>query len=492
MSSPSDPPTITIEQPTRDEVALSLESPDEYDTTTPWLHYPFDVTHYGPSVSQVLDGNTLAVPSADSVWTLTDGAGSAQTNCNIDIGDLQLNETLPVGADVGSAPNTLDALPFLDEMPFYSGEVGDTFLDPSSFAAWPPPMQTAQWYPRVDNAHLQIADASQAAESRLPPGENDHGGRLDKEYRNLPAALFTTPSNSPTCPPVSPYSSLTPPSPYSPQPTSSPISDNLTSSSSPYSFNTINTTSPLIGIPSSSSSSSFVSLPNTSALDDGDILKTDSIMRRSRQAPTSPTRGRSVGRGRHTPSASSSRQTSPYRRLSRSPNPKHPVGDFLEVPQALTQVQHGQSSLMGESSSPLSRRHSFGAVTRSRPSSSHVRGAGSMGNIDGFDLAVNPSAALTIQPSGLAAPSGAIPQGSRVASDAIIAACNDRRTREAKFICNICFQTFTAKHNLKNHIKAHDNIKDQVCTGCHNAFRANGTLRRHMKTCEAFKIKTEN
>jgi uncharacterized Zn-finger protein len=64
----------------------------------------------------------------------------------------------------------------------------------------------------------------------------------------------------------------------------------------------------------------------------------------------------------------------------------------------------------------------------------------------------------------------------------------DRRKKKAKFACDICPQTFTAKHNLVNHQKAHGRIEDQICDGCRSSFTASGTLRRHMKTCKALKL----
>ncbi|KAJ2920621.1 hypothetical protein H1R20_g16473, partial [Candolleomyces eurysporus] len=60
-----------------------------------------------------------------------------------------------------------------------------------------------------------------------------------------------------------------------------------------------------------------------------------------------------------------------------------------------------------------------------------------------------------------------------------------RRTKEAKFVCEWCQQTFTTNHNLKNHRNVHLGIKEHSCSRCHREFTTQSVLARHMKTCKA-------
>ncbi|RXW17837.1 hypothetical protein EST38_g8022 [Candolleomyces aberdarensis] len=212
---------------------------------------------------------------------------------------------------------------------------------------------------------------------------------------------------------------------------------------------------------------------------------------------TGPERGRSV-RGRHGPSAPSSRMPSPYeqppRRLSRSPHGPRGSGSHLAV---------SGSALMEENPSALSRRHTISAGSRprrypSRPISYHQSTNSYDSTGPGVSVVTGGMTLLTLGsdtvlplpdvygPSALPPPS---PSGPTVASEAIIAACTVRRQRKAKFKCDICPQNFTAKHNLINHKKAHSGIKDQVCVRCGNAFTASGTLTRHNKTCKGRQLK---
>jgi len=91
----------------------------------------------------------------------------------------------------------------------------------------------------------------------------------------------------------------------------------------------------------------------------------------------------------------------------------------------------------------------------------------------------------------------------KVASQAGINASEARRTREARFLCVFCNQTFTANHNLKSksfsvifvahllssfipdHVKVHFGVKDHPCTRCRREFTTKGVLQRHLKTCKA-------
>lgn len=60
-----------------------------------------------------------------------------------------------------------------------------------------------------------------------------------------------------------------------------------------------------------------------------------------------------------------------------------------------------------------------------------------------------------------------------------------RRQKKANFTCDICLQTFTVKHNLFSHRKAHAGIKGHVCPHCSREFTTQSVLARHMKTCKA-------
>jgi hypothetical protein len=66
-----------------------------------------------------------------------------------------------------------------------------------------------------------------------------------------------------------------------------------------------------------------------------------------------------------------------------------------------------------------------------------------------------------------------------VASDKIVQASNLRRRREAKHQCEHCGQTFTAKHNLQNHIYSHTGVRPFKCSECSQTFVTSGVLNRH-------------
>ncbi|KIK00507.1 hypothetical protein K443DRAFT_602995 [Laccaria amethystina LaAM-08-1] len=74
-----------------------------------------------------------------------------------------------------------------------------------------------------------------------------------------------------------------------------------------------------------------------------------------------------------------------------------------------------------------------------------------------------------------------------VASIAQVAASNSRRkTDSRRFPCTLCSQTFTAKHNLKNHINSHYRRKNHRCEpdGCGASFTTKSSLKRHHKSCK--------
>lgn len=73
----------------------------------------------------------------------------------------------------------------------------------------------------------------------------------------------------------------------------------------------------------------------------------------------------------------------------------------------------------------------------------------------------------------------------KVASQAGIKASEARRTKEARFVCVLCNQTFTTNHNLKNHVNVHLGLRDHSCTRCRREFTTQSVLQRHLKTCKA-------
>ncbi|KAJ3817232.1 hypothetical protein F5880DRAFT_1604982 [Lentinula raphanica] len=78
------------------------------------------------------------------------------------------------------------------------------------------------------------------------------------------------------------------------------------------------------------------------------------------------------------------------------------------------------------------------------------------------------------------------PKKLQVASAALINAANARRTNEAPFRCTFagCKATFTAKHNLNNHVNSHYGIKSFQCAKCGRDFGTGHVLRRHLTTCK--------
>ncbi|KIJ99417.1 hypothetical protein K443DRAFT_172262 [Laccaria amethystina LaAM-08-1] len=81
-----------------------------------------------------------------------------------------------------------------------------------------------------------------------------------------------------------------------------------------------------------------------------------------------------------------------------------------------------------------------------------------------------------------------LPARAVVASPEHVSAANRRRTNAVpgRFVCNLCPQDFTAKHNLKNHINSHFQIKAHRCLGgCGKSFGTKSSLNRHRKSCKA-------
>jgi uncharacterized Zn-finger protein len=69
----------------------------------------------------------------------------------------------------------------------------------------------------------------------------------------------------------------------------------------------------------------------------------------------------------------------------------------------------------------------------------------------------------------------------KVTSPATRKASRDRRRTEAKHVCSICGETFTTKHNLKNHKNSHMGTKSHPCGTCDKPFNTKSDRKRHEK-----------
>ncbi|KAL4258039.1 hypothetical protein AB1N83_012207 [Pleurotus pulmonarius] len=71
-----------------------------------------------------------------------------------------------------------------------------------------------------------------------------------------------------------------------------------------------------------------------------------------------------------------------------------------------------------------------------------------------------------------------------VGSPAIAAAAYKRSCYAARFQCPLatCNRTFTTKHNLDSHERAHLGIRQFRCNSCGSAFTKKGDLARHFKS----------
>jgi uncharacterized Zn-finger protein len=79
-----------------------------------------------------------------------------------------------------------------------------------------------------------------------------------------------------------------------------------------------------------------------------------------------------------------------------------------------------------------------------------------------------------------------------VGTKAMVEACRKRRKERdgaRLFVCEVpeCNRNFTARHNLRYHIKSHKNIRDEICPDCGADFVTRETRRRHSKTCDGVK-----
>ncbi|KIK66753.1 hypothetical protein GYMLUDRAFT_118390, partial [Collybiopsis luxurians FD-317 M1] len=68
-----------------------------------------------------------------------------------------------------------------------------------------------------------------------------------------------------------------------------------------------------------------------------------------------------------------------------------------------------------------------------------------------------------------------------VASEKTRRASEKRRRNEPKFYCSIpgCGGSFTARHNLLNHMNSHFRIKEYQCVQCGRDFGTAHVLTRH-------------
>ena len=181
-------------------------------------------------------------------------------------------------------------------------------------------------------------------------------------------------------------------------------------------------------------------------------------------------RGRSNMRSANT-SASSSRRSSPYP----SPHPDSGSNGTLAPQQAWNSEQFlaVPTMTMGGGAS-LPRRHSFSASPYS-----HQRSVS-----EGLLSVQHLSPTVHYSQDTI---DGSVSQpvtGRMVASTAGIRASQARRTKEARFACDMCAQTFTTNHNLKNHRNVHLGVKEHSCEGCKREFTTQSVLARHTKTCK--------
>ncbi|KAI5885920.1 uncharacterized protein SCHCODRAFT_02642807 [Schizophyllum commune H4-8] len=96
----------------------------------------------------------------------------------------------------------------------------------------------------------------------------------------------------------------------------------------------------------------------------------------------------------------------------------------------------------------------------------------------------NGSRSSTASPSG--SKSDALPVARpQVTTGAIARASSKRRSREvpndSDIRCPHCGSTFTKRHNLRNHIRSHLDLREYVCQRCQAAFNNPGGLYRHRR-----------
>ncbi|KAJ3710266.1 hypothetical protein C8R42DRAFT_379624 [Lentinula raphanica] len=129
-------------------------------------------------------------------------------------------------------------------------------------------------------------------------------------------------------------------------------------------------------------------------------------------------------------------------------------------------------------------------------------------------LPVHATACLTISPESLESSSGQelpeqpdylddsklrmetfVQPKRQVATPKVLAASRRRRGQIKQGIelldCELCGETFTAKHNLINHRNSHYGKKPFSCDWCARSFGTKHVLKRHQKRCQIF-LRHEN
>jgi hypothetical protein len=72
-----------------------------------------------------------------------------------------------------------------------------------------------------------------------------------------------------------------------------------------------------------------------------------------------------------------------------------------------------------------------------------------------------------------------------VGSDKIKKAASSRRVHQARFACDLCDATFTARHNLNNHMNSHTGEKPFACQWCDQRAVTQAVILRHeRKSCK--------
>ncbi|KAF8192271.1 kinase-like domain-containing protein [Mycena galopus ATCC 62051] len=56
-------------------------------------------------------------------------------------------------------------------------------------------------------------------------------------------------------------------------------------------------------------------------------------------------------------------------------------------------------------------------------------------------------------------------------------------TKAGRYVCPICGNDFTAQHNLRYHIQAHNSVREFECDGCGQRFGTPHVLKRHITKC---------
>ncbi|KAJ4477480.1 hypothetical protein J3R30DRAFT_223871 [Lentinula aciculospora] len=73
----------------------------------------------------------------------------------------------------------------------------------------------------------------------------------------------------------------------------------------------------------------------------------------------------------------------------------------------------------------------------------------------------------------------------QVATRKIRMASEHRRKKRARFYCEVpdCYGSFTAKHNLINHMNSHDGVRNFKCNLCQRKFVTSAVMKRHGRGC---------